>query len=238
MQNEHSHTGGFRKFLREKGYYIVLSLCILAVGVAGVLLVTGALSEQDALEQPTLSVATQADIPQKPQTTPAVNKPDITTAEPAAREEIPSVEASAEQAVRDTAASIRIWPVSGETVADYSVDALSYNVTTRDWRTHEGVDLSASVGEPVKAACAGTVTAVYDDEYLGTTVVITHPEGYATHYANLAAMPTVSVGQTVTVGQIIGSVGETALLEAGEASHLHFAVYCFGEYTDPAEFVE
>lgn len=84
---------------------------------------------------------------------------------------------------------------------------LSFNATTQDWRTHDGVDLAALAGEPVRAACSGTVTAVYDDEFLGTTVVISHPEGYETCYSNLAAMPAVSAGMRVTAGDTIGSVG-------------------------------
>ena len=117
------------------------------------------------------------------------------------------------------------------------MDALAYNPTTRDWRTHEGVDLAAVSGEPVKASCAGTVAAVYEDEALGMTVVISHADGYATHYSNLAELPTVSVGDSVSAGDVIGAVGETALLESGEEPHLHFAVYSGSTPVDPTEYL-
>ena len=126
---------------------------------------------------------------------------------------------------------------SGSTQAAYSVDALQYNATTQDWRTHAGVDLAASVGTPVKAAGAGIVTAVYDDEFLGTTVVINHPDGHVSQYSNLAVMPSVSAGDSVEAGQTIGAVGETALLEIADEPHLHFAVYANGDTIDPAEFI-
>lgn len=102
--------------------------------------------------------------------------------------------------VREAAASVRVWPVSGEAQAAYSVDALQYNATTQDWRTHAGVDLTAAVGTPVRAAGSGVVTAVYDDEYLGTTVIVNHPDGHVSQYSNLAVMPSVSAGDSVEAG--------------------------------------
>lgn len=249
MQNNHersSNSGGFRKFLQEKGYYIALFLCVAAVGVAGVVFLSGALAQDQAQEEPTLSVATQAQLPSsqgsKPaQTKPAPSKP---TAQPVTN---PAEEAPAAQTDREDSEAVsasanldykaRVWPVSGEPVYGYSAQALSYNTTTRDWRTHEGIDLAAQPGTPVVAAAAGTVTAVYGDEYLGTTVVLTHPGGYASHYANLESEPAVAIGQTVQAGQVVGTVGDTALLESGTQSHLHFAVFLAGEPVDPNSFI-
>ena len=149
----------------------------------------------------------------------------------------PASKPDPDETVRAAASSVRVWPVSGTTLLEYSVDALAYNPTTRDWRTHEGVDLGAVSGEPVKASCAGTVAAVYEDEALGMTVVISHADGYATHYSNLAELPTVSVGDSVSAGDVIGAVGETALLESGEEPHLHFAVYSGSTPVDPTEYL-
>ena len=239
QHNDHSGTNRFRKFFQEKGYYIVLFLCILAVGVSGYLFVSGAVSEKKALNEPTLSVATSAEIPDagtsgsKPAEKPSQqSKPASTTQEASAEASAPAQEPAAETL------SVRVWPVSGSTLEGYSMQALSYNETTQDWRTHDGIDLSALVGEPVRAACSGTVSAVYDDEFLGTTVVISHPDGYETIYSNLAAMPAVSAGMQVTAGDTIGSVGETAILESASSSHLHFCVRRNGESVDPATFVD
>ena len=64
QNNEHSESNRFRKFFQEKGYYIVLLLCILAVGISGYIFVSGAVSEKKALNEQTLSVATSAEIPE------------------------------------------------------------------------------------------------------------------------------------------------------------------------------
>ena len=225
MQHESNHEKSrfeaVRKFFEARGYYIALILCIFAVGISGYLFVSGAVEEKNALEQPALSVATKADDPQSH----------------TQRQTQPASAPAQDELVRQTAEKIRVWPLSGEQQRIYSVDALLFNETTNDWRTHDGVDLTAALGQPVLASCAGSVTAVYDDEYLGTTVVLSHEGGYTTHYSNLAAMPNVSAGDAVRAGDVIGAVGETALLEAGEEPHLHFAVCLGGAPVDPAQFI-
>ena len=56
-------------------------------------------------------------------------------------------------------------------------------------------------------------------------------------YANLAATPTVKVGDAVSTGTIIGSVGGTAALESGLASHIHYALLKEGYPVDPADYL-
>ena len=245
QNNERSKSGAFRKFFQEKGYYIVLFLCILAVGISGYIFIKSAVSEKNSLSEETLSVATTTTIPQSGQTASppasAAEKQDAPASAEAPAEtqehSVPASTPATDDEVREAASAIRVAPVSGTPLLGYSVDKLSYNPTTRDWRTHDGVDLSAVSGTPVKAACAGTVSAVYDDEYLGTTVVISHADGHTTHYANLAAAPVVRAGDCVAAGDVIGAVGDTALLETGEEPHLHFAVYLNGTPVDPAEYL-
>ncbi len=204
MQNNENHPNRrrIRNFFREKGYYIVLGLCVCAVGVSGWLFVSNAVSEKRSLQSETLSIATSAEDPQAGKSSGGKTAP---TTAPAAEETAPAA-AMTDDSVREAAASVRVWPVSGEAQAAYSVDALQYNATTQDWRTHAGVDLTAAVGTPVRAAGSGVVTAVYDDEYLGTTVIVNHPDGHVSQYSNLAVMPSVSAGDSVEAGQTI-SIG-------------------------------
>ena len=233
QNNENRKNGSVQKFLREKGYYIVLFLCLAAVGISGYVFVSGAIAEKNALQEPALSVQTQATVPQTAQK-PAQQSADTTPRE-AAQE---TAAMSRDDEVRAQAQAVRVWPVSGTQTQAYSMEALSWNETTHDWRTHDGMDLAALAGEPVMAASAGTVSAVYDDEYFGTTVTIAHEDGYTTRYQNLAAMPTVTVGQRVSAGQTIGAVGASAMLEIAQKPHLHFAVTRNGVSVDPMEFLD
>ena len=128
-------------------------------------------------------------------------------------------------------------PLEGEPVAPYAMECLSYNETTRDWRTHAGMDLAAEAGTAVKAAADGEVYTVYEDDAMGMTVVIRHRDGYTTQYASLDQDVAVKVGDKVSLGQTIGTVGSTALLESALGDHVCFQVTRNGEPVDPAEFL-
>jgi murein DD-endopeptidase MepM/ murein hydrolase activator NlpD len=56
-------------------------------------------------------------------------------------------------------------------------------------------------------------------------------------YTNLAEQPPVSQGDVVSMGQIIGSVGGTALGETNTVPHLHFAMTCDGLSADPSGYL-
>ena len=129
-------------------------------------------------------------------------------------------------------------PVAGETVMQYAMDSLVYNPTTRDWRVHNGIDIAAEAGTEVCAAADGTVYTVYEDEVLGTTVVVRHEGGFVTMYASLDKNVPVKTGDKVVMGQAIGKVGNSALLETAVGDHLHFCVTHNENSMDPAEFLE
>ena len=99
------------------------------------------------------------------------------------------------------------------------------------------VDIAAEAGTSVVAAADGQVYTIYDDDVMGTTVVIRHNGGYTTCYASLSEELEVSVGDTVTMGQVIGTVGETAMVETALGPHVHFSVTYRDVPMDPAEFL-
>ena len=133
---------------------------------------------------------------------------------------------------------IIVPPLAGETVAAFSADALQYNDTLADWRTHEGLDIAAAEGTEVCAACAGTVESVTVNDLLGSTVVLDHGDGRRTVYASLAPEIPVKAGDSVRAGQAIGAVGNSSLSETALGPHLHFAVLQDEEPIDPQDFLE
>ena len=198
-----------------KGYYIALILCAVAIGISGYLYYKNANSEPDRQANEPAAVTGGKDVP-------AVATKPTTTQPPAT--------AAAEKPLKTAS------PLEGETAAAFAMDALAYNPTTRDWRTHDGVDISAQPGAAVLAASGGTVLSVSDDIMMGTTVIIDHAGGYQTTYANLQAQPAVEAGDTVSAGQIIGVVG-TAPAEAAQGPHLHFSVEKDGDAVDPEAYL-
>ena len=117
------------------------------------------------------------------------------------------------------------------------MDALQYDRTMQDWRTHSAVDIEADLGEKVLAAGDGIVERVYTDQMYGVTVVLYHGAGLRSIYCNLAGTPTVAAGDTVSLGQVIGAVGNTADAENGDVNHLHFAMTLDEVLVDPLSFL-
>lgn len=72
---------------------------------------------------------------------------------------------------------------------------------------------------------------------MGMTVVIRHDGGYTTQYSSLDAQVSVTPGESVQLGDVIGCVGQTALLESAIGDHVHFSVTHNDEAMDPAEFL-
>lgn len=224
----------FQSLLSSSSFYAGLAICLLALGVGGYALFT--------MLQP-------EELPQAAVTAPApeVTPPAVETAAPVTREvSVPDPEPEPEPQPEPESPPVPVVaeiprlavdPLRGEVVTAFSVDELVYSPTLEDWRIHDGIDIAASAGTTVLAAAAGTVLAVRDDALMGTTVVIDHGDGHQTTYANLQARPTVSRGDSVSAGQIIGAVGVTAAAESAEGPHLHFSVTRDGDVIDPEEFL-
>ncbi len=205
----------FGNILSGKGYYIALILCAVAIGISGYLYY------QNVNEPAIGDVPAIATDPTTGATLPNGNTPND-----------PTSPTTPQNRLTATAS-----PVTGEKVVEYAMDCLTYNPTTRDWRTHDGVDIAADAGTIVCAAADGTVYTVYDDDTMGVTVVIRHEDGYSSSYACLAEDVAVKPGDVVTMGQAIGAVGQTALMESAIGHHLHFSVTLNDKSISPADFL-
>jgi murein DD-endopeptidase MepM/ murein hydrolase activator NlpD len=100
---------------------------------------------------------------------------------------------------------------------------------------HTGLDIDGKTGDAVYAAFTGTVTTVSHAGPYGNKIVISHPghpEKISTLYAHLTDT-SVSVGDEVAVGQVIGTVGATG---NADGDHLHFEVLLNGTAVDPLSY--
>ena len=214
----------FAESFGSGGYYIALVLCAVAIGISGYLYYRNTTSKNQ--KDPNQSV--QATEPVSNNVQAVATGPSETT---------PTLEPDTEPTEPVKKPAVIRQPVSGKTIFGYAMDVLSYNQTTRDWRTHNGIDIAAEAGTKVCAVADGTVYTVFEDDAMGTTVVIRHEGGYTTTYSSLDAKVSIATGDTVTAGQTIGTVGNTALLESAMGEHLHFSVSCNGKYVDPVQFL-
>lgn len=131
-----------------------------------------------------------------------------------------------------------IKPVEGEIIKEYSKENLIYSETLKEWTTHTGVDIQAELTTVVKAASEGTVKSIKNDPRYGLTVIIEHVNGFETRYSNLLTAEFVKVGEKVTSGQTIGTVGNTASFEVLDKSHIHFEILKNSEYLDPTSYIK
>ena len=120
--------------------------------------------------------------------------------------------------------SIPRWPVNG-------VMTSPYGVRLRGWSPdmHEGVDVAAPAGTPVRAMKSGRVEHAGSWGGYGLSVMIAHGTNVRTLYAHLSRID-VSEGQRVDGGQQIGAVGQTG---SATGPHLHFEVWRWGRAEDP-----
>jgi murein DD-endopeptidase MepM/ murein hydrolase activator NlpD len=108
------------------------------------------------------------------------------------------------------------WPVAGvvtSTLGDLRRDAK----TGKEW-LHQGVDVSAPIGTPVRATGDGVVTFAGVQHGYGKLIVIDHPNGSTTKYAHLDKID-VALGQKVDRGQRIAESGNTGI---GTGPHVHY----------------
>lgn len=255
MNEKQSRWDKVFKFVGEKGFYIVLFLCVAVIGVSA-WMISGSIGglEEDKTDSAVLSAmvsAAPAPTPAQPtiepippvtaKPKPAETEPETIVipnepAQPVMEGKPMPAEVMAE-INKGSLPDVFVWPTAGTVEMPHSVETLVYSRTMDDWRTHTGLDIAVGLGSKVIAAAEGTVEQVFNDDMYGTTVVIHHGGGLRSIYSNLAEKPTVAVGDSVALGDVIGSVGQTALAEIGDVHHLHFEMTLDGEAVDPAEYL-
>lgn len=130
-----------------------------------------------------------------------------------------------------------VVPVFGTAYTEFSEDKLVYSKTLDQWSTHEGIDIKAEEGSPVRAAMDGVVEELVNDPRLGLTIIIDHGGNIKTKYSNLSTLDLVTVNQKVKKGDVISGVGKTALYEIADDPHLHFEVIKDGKNIDPRKYL-
>ena len=111
-----------------------------------------------------------------------------------------------------------------------------FNPTHKYWHPHEGLDLNAEAGSNVKCVFDGTVKEVTSDSYYGTTVTISHQDGFETVYKLLDEV-TLKAGDKISKGDVIGKVSDTALDEIASGAHLHLELYKDGKPINPMDYL-
>jgi murein DD-endopeptidase MepM/ murein hydrolase activator NlpD len=128
--------------------------------------------------------------------------------------------------VQGESSSGMIWPVNGPVTSPFC--------EVRAWEScHPGIDIGVPSGTPIQAAAAGTVSIAGPNSGYGNYTCIDHGGGISTCYAHQESI-SVSVGQSVSQGQVIGISDCTGLCFG---PHLHFEVRVNGSVVDPMGYL-
>lgn len=99
-------------------------------------------------------------------------------------------------------------------------------------RKHEGIDIFAKRGTPVRASTEGIVISVGSNRLGGRVVWMLGPAGQRHYYAHLESFADVHAGMRIEAGRVLGYVGTTGNA-ANTPPHLHYGIYEFGGAINP-----
>lgn len=228
--------------IKGNAVLVILSLCVVGAGALSFYTINDINTKLKNQTQntPINSVVTPAPTqqPDKEANNTAENVPLTTDTKPTASPKpsaSPSASPKADSSSETETAEKFILPVNGKIFNSYSGDELVYNKTMGDWRTHNGIDISATQDTAVKASLSGKVSAVYEDGILGHVVEI-ESENVTIRYCGLDKNIYVKQGDTVKQGDSIGAVGEIPL-EVTDESHIHIEFLKDGVYQDPNKYL-
>ena len=210
----------FLTVLKRNLSYVVVALCILAVGlsVVFVLLTQNETGNIDISANDTTDV-TPATVDPEPDKEPAIEPTDTTPETP-------------EQPVITF-----VMPVENPTDVQLYSDTMVYNSTLKRFSAHLATDFFASEGAPVYAVYDGVVESVDNSLLKGVSVTINHGDGLKTVYNSLEDADYISVNAKVKQGDIIGHVSTTNRQESASGAHLHFEVVENGTSINPSKYL-
>ena len=99
-------------------------------------------------------------------------------------------------------------------------------------RSHEGIDIFAARGTPIRSTTQGIVSKVGENTLGGRVVVVVGPGGAGHYYAHLENYADISPNDWVDVGDIIGYVGDSGNAK-GTPPHVHYGIYINGSAVNP-----
>ena len=129
------------------------------------------------------------------------------------------------------------WPVDGNVILSYSMDAPIYFATLDQYKYNPALVISGVVGGEVIAAAKGEVVSVETNAQTGTTVTMNIGSGYKLVYGQLKEV-CVKQGDYVSEGDLLGHVSEPTKYYSIEGPNVYFQLLKDGEPVNPLEYLD
>ena len=234
---------GFVSKVAKFGFYIILFLCISAIGISGYVMYLARNTAEDVRQNAEIGNSLELPFPKEFESVSSPVEILAPIEDKTEKKEAPPVKEEKKEEVKKKEATqtpkkteektVYTMAVAGSVNAPFSNGELVKSKTMDDWRIHEGVDIKAEAGTPVLAIADGVIEAVESDSMLGNTVRVIHTNGLRSVYANLGDEIKVKKGDAIKAGDTIGVIGESAISECLEPPHLHLEVISDGKHIDP-----
>ena len=246
------------QFLKDKGFYIALAVCIVGAAAAAWATAARTLDSIDennrqiveqgvsGEEKPSWSSSSsaaesssQGSSEEAQKVIPNIVKPSPSSPSAPSSSSAPEPSSGSAEAAaapeepQGSPTFVYTLPLEGGKVVNpYSGGQLVKNQTLNVWRTHDAVDIQGEKGAKVFAIGDGKVVSATNDTLWGGMVQVEHPDGYTSSYSGLVIGEKVKAGMEVRSGQELGTLGDIPA-EISAEPHLHLAVAKDGQAVDP-----
>lgn len=223
-----------------KGFYIALALSLLAVAVATIIAISRSVTKIDTRQEMSAqSISSGAAQINNNQSDVIKSKSsDNSQKQSSSKEKESSAARETNNEAKNNAANKFFMPLNGDVIKEFSNGELVKYDTMGDWRTHDGIDISAKQSTPVKSIGDGIVCDITNDNMWGTCIVIDHKNQMKSYYCGLNETVQVKLDSTVKAGEVIGSVGTSNQLESTLPDHLHFGMKKDDAWVNPLEYIK
>ena len=233
MSSPFNDNNGFDKKLKNKKLDRTTVITIITLVVAVVIVATAAIISNRSKQTTPLPDSPATDSPTDDSTDQPTEEP---TEEPT---EKPNDSTQSSSTVSGKLPSF-ILPVAGVLSSKHDPDLQVFSATMNDYRVHLGIDLVTKENAPVYAAADGKISKIWVDPLMGYCIAISHSGNSVTVYKNLAEqLPDgIAEGASVRSGQLIATVGDSAMVEVAQEPHLHFEMTVSDLAVDPLKYFD
>lgn len=225
-----------KKLLEKDGFYLALFACVCLVAVGGVWFTKNNVDELASNN----GFVNKTDESKNDDEVNLIQK-DNDVAVPTTTESKDNLEkakAKEKEQQANKKEESKLSFLGEKVVREYSDKEPSYSKTLNLWEVHKGLDVSTLKGQEIKSLLDGKIVDVFKDDEHGMSVKVKSNNDITVVYSNLSEKINVKKDQQVKVGQALGTVGNTSMVEGKDGQHVHIEAYKGNSSMNPMSLIK